>query len=76
VNRPSVGKAAFVIDNGRGFDIRGGQVGKGPLVELWLSERTVKSTGGIFSMGDIADLIEGLNDLMDKMELDFPPEPE
>lgn len=76
MNRPSVGKAAFVIDNGRGFDIRGGQVGKGPLVELWLSEHTKKSTGAIFQMSDIADLIEGLNDLMDEMELDFPPEQE
>lgn len=74
VNRPSVGKAAFVIDNGRGFDIRGGRVGKGPLAELWLSEHQKKSTGAIFGMRDIADLIEGLNDLMDEMEVDFPPE--
>lgn len=76
MNRPGRSKAAFLIENDHGFDIRGGRVGKGPLVELWLSQPGVKSIGAIWSMKRIADLIEELNDLMDEMEVDFPPEPE
>lgn len=72
MNRPSVGKAAFVVDNGRGFDIRGGQVGKGPLIELWVSEHERKSTGAIVTYQQAVDFYNAFGDLLDDIEEQFP----
>lgn len=72
MSRPSVAKAAFTIDSGRGFDVRGERVGKGPLVSLWVSEHGCRSCGIILNVAQAAELIEALNDLLDEIEVDFP----
>lgn len=72
MNRPSTAKAFATVDNGRGFDVRIGQVGKGPLVELWVSEFGHKSTGIIASYEQAVAFYEAFGDLLDDIENQFP----
>lgn len=68
MSRPSVAKAYATIDNGRGKDIRIGQVGSGPLVEIWVSEHGNGSRGIYLDLESAGRFSDALVDLLDAFD--------
>lgn len=69
MGKPSAGQCPVIIRSGD-YSIRAARVGKSPLVNIWVHEDGNGGRGILVRFDEAVEFIEGLNVILDEIEVD------